>query len=122
MLNKCNISQFTLNYGDFLHPQLTIFTISLHRMNKLVENHIIFLHFLLSSYLFAVLQLYVGDLGCFISYYEFTTLLSICCFLFCFNYSSSAECSNCDHKAVRHFCWWNKVSYNSYTRLQLFYV
>lgn len=34
-------------------------------------------------------------------------------FLFCFNYSSSTECPNCEHKSVRHFCWWNKVSYNS---------
>lgn len=26
------------------------------------------------------------------------------------HYSSSTECSNCPHKSVRHFCWWNKVS------------
>lgn len=24
------------------------------------------------------------------------------------DYSSSTECSNCEHKSVRHFCWWNK--------------
>ncbi|XP_058220285.1 DNA repair protein RAD16 isoform X3 [Rhododendron vialii] len=24
------------------------------------------------------------------------------------DYSSSTECSNCPHKSVRHFCWWNK--------------
>ena len=43
-------------------------------------------------------------------------------FLFCFNYSSTTECSNCDHKSVRHFCWWNKVSYNSYIWLPSFCV
>ncbi|XVF42936.1 hypothetical protein PTKIN_Ptkin02bG0000800 [Pterospermum kingtungense] len=24
------------------------------------------------------------------------------------DYSSSAQCSNCPHSSVRHFCWWNK--------------
>ncbi|RVW38859.1 ATP-dependent helicase rhp16 [Vitis vinifera] len=24
------------------------------------------------------------------------------------DYSSSTECPNCEHKSVRHFCWWNK--------------
>ncbi|KAL7086737.1 hypothetical protein ACP275_13G019300 [Erythranthe tilingii] len=24
------------------------------------------------------------------------------------DYSTSAECSGCAHKSVRHFCWWNK--------------
>ncbi|XP_057954721.1 DNA repair protein RAD16 [Malania oleifera] len=24
------------------------------------------------------------------------------------DYSSSTECSNCTHKSMRHFCWWNK--------------
>ncbi|GMP66801.1 hypothetical protein CsSME_00027007 [Camellia sinensis var. sinensis] len=27
------------------------------------------------------------------------------------DYSSSTQCPNCPHKSVRHFCWWNKVSY-----------
>ncbi|GAB2274904.1 hypothetical protein Dimus_009674 [Dionaea muscipula] len=24
------------------------------------------------------------------------------------DYSSSTECNGCEHKSVRHFCWWNK--------------
>lgn len=47
-------------------------------------------------------------------FYILLILFIICLlFLFCFNYSSSTECPNCEHKSVRHFCWWNKVSYNS---------
>lgn len=28
------------------------------------------------------------------------------------DYSSSSQCSNCAHKCVRHFCWWNKYVAN----------
>ncbi|KAK6918853.1 Zinc finger, C3HC4 RING-type [Dillenia turbinata] len=26
----------------------------------------------------------------------------------CLDYSTSTQCSNCEHKSVRHFCWWNR--------------
>ncbi|KAL9235873.1 hypothetical protein vseg_010605 [Gypsophila vaccaria] len=70
---------------------------------------------LASSYKWALsgtpLQNRVGELYSLIRFLQiapYSYYLCKDCDCMTLDYSTSSECKNCEHKAVRHFCWWNK--------------